>query len=105
MPEDQELRPLFVRLHRELDAERLGNASHADAIVDCIIGLRSMIHRDEATAISELYGPLGCLERLAEERYGHTERNEDYHRWSIRWNAAVAQACAFVRNVLAVSPV
>ncbi len=32
MPEVQDLRQFFVSLYRHLEAERLGNTSHADAI-------------------------------------------------------------------------
>ncbi|MEK7637945.1 MAG: hypothetical protein AAB375_00760 [Patescibacteria group bacterium] len=104
MQNGQELRPLFVRLHRELDAERLGNTSHADAIAQAMIDVRSAIHGDEASAVCELcgpLGPLGSLERLVDERYEYPSDGEQYRSWNRRWHSAVACAALFVRNALA----
>ena len=104
MAQRPDTRAMFVHLRRYIAAERLGNVSYADAIAGVIIELRSVIHSDESSSLCELYGPLGSLERLAQERYECISDEEATRSWNRRWRLALAQAGAFVDKVLAVAP-
>ena len=104
MAQQQDLQVMFVHLRRYIAAERLGNVSYADAIAGVIIELRSAIHSDESSSLCELYGPLGSLERLAQERYECIGDEKDVRSWNLRLRLALAQADAFADKVLAVAP-
>jgi len=70
---------------------RLSSRDRYEEIRSALITLRDAVHRDENFALSELYGPLGILNRLIDARY-----EVDPNAWEPKWRAGLATAEQFL---------